>query len=273
MYGVTEMILSFLSAICQEESRSQSDNIRIALDKRAEKGIRHIGSNHCLGYDEIDGALVPNKDAWIVKYVFEEYAAGKKLRCIAEDLNEKGAKRLHSDKPWNTSAVSGLIHNEIFCGDRLLQKAPPINYITKKPDKNTEYTSVYVENAHEGIVSRELWEACQVRRKAFLSDDQYREKGLSTRHFMTGRLFCGECGSRLTRRTLKGRGGTLQKMWKCKGRMKGNGCTCDVVTEEELFRVIAETIGTEWDGNPETFDEVDRVDLFGNRHIEVTVCG
>jgi hypothetical protein len=35
------------------------------------QGVYHIGNNRVLGYDEIDGELKPNKDAWIVKTIFE----------------------------------------------------------------------------------------------------------------------------------------------------------------------------------------------------------
>ena len=67
-------------------------------------------------------------------------------------------------------------------------------------------------------------------------------------HFLYGKLFCGECGEPMTRRTLNGPKGIKHKVWTCRGRhegRKGNGCKCRNVKENELIDTISERIGEE----------------------------
>ena len=60
----SDMVFNLLAAVAQEESRSISENTKWSYRQNAERGIRHIGSNRVLGYDEIQGKLIPNSDAW-----------------------------------------------------------------------------------------------------------------------------------------------------------------------------------------------------------------
>ena len=97
-----------------------------AYRKLAERGIRHIGSHRALGYAEVDGKLTPNDDAWIVKQIFEDYAAGLSPGEIISRLSEAEAKRLRVDKDFDWTTLLRMLRNEIYVGDRLIQKAPPI---------------------------------------------------------------------------------------------------------------------------------------------------
>ena len=105
-----------------------------------------------LGYDEIDGKLTPNEDAWIIKLIFEQYAAGQTIVEIIRSLETKGAKRKRSDRPYNRPALFAILNNEAYVGDRCIQKTPPQNYLTKKPDPTVAYETRYIHNDHEGIV-------------------------------------------------------------------------------------------------------------------------
>lgn len=158
----SDMIFSFLSAVAQEESKSISMNIQWTYEKLAEKGIRHLGNKRILGYDEIDGVLKPNTDAWVIRFIFEEYSNNKSMRTIARELKEKQVKTLRNKDILSTSTISRILKNEIYMGDRRLQKAPHNNLITHKPEKEAEYKSYYISNAHEAIVSKELWNKVQI---------------------------------------------------------------------------------------------------------------
>ena len=72
-----EMVFNFLTAVAEEESRSIRENTIWTYRRLAEQGIRHIGNNRVLGYDEVDGVLTPNDQAWIPKLIFERFAEGK----------------------------------------------------------------------------------------------------------------------------------------------------------------------------------------------------
>lgn len=273
----SEMVFNFLTAVAEEQSRSISENTVWSLKKLAEKGIRHIGSNRVLGYDEIDGALTPNEQAWIPKLIFTLYAEGKTYVEIADELEEKEAVRLRSNGRFTPSQIQRILRNEIYVGDRRIQKQPHIDFKTKKPKWGEEYESFYVQDDHESIVSREIWDTAQ--RRLDETKDQ-RDNGIYRKHgshFLFGRIFCGECGEPMIRRVDKSNGNDTAT-WTCKDRRKGkkgNGCKNLIISEEELLEVLTEALGHEWNGAEnvaeETFDALKVARLYedGNLNIEL----
>lgn len=161
----SEMIFNFMSIMAQEESKSISDNIIWSLDRLASKGIRRLGKRGVFGYDEIDGILTPNKDASIIKMIYEDYGKGMKIKDILSKLDRLGVSRVRSHKKMTSDDIRNIISNVIYKGDRILQKKPHINYLTKKPDNNREYNQYYITNNHIPIVSNDLWERCNKRRQ------------------------------------------------------------------------------------------------------------
>ena len=269
----SDLIFSLMAAMAQEESRSISENVKWSYRRMAEKGIRHIGSNRILGYDEVHGKLTPNKDAWIVRLIFEEYAAGKAPSEIVAHLTEQGAQRLRSDKPFIWSAALVILQNEVYAGDRLIQKAPPQNYLTKEPDPTEAYDSKYIRDDHEAIVSRDVWEKAQNRLK---KERETREKGLNIRntsHFLYGKVFCPECGEPYKRYTARRGNGQHYKTWRCRGHVNGSGCRNRHIEEKELFQGIADVL--EVDAgliNAETTACLERVTI-EHHSVEVVLRG
>ena len=225
-----DMVFNFLVAVAQEESKSISQNTRWANEKLAKQGIRHLGNNRVLGYDEVNGVLTPNKDAWVVKYIFEEYAAGKSMLQICDGLEKKGFVTMTGNTKMRPSTISSILHNELYKGDQRIQKKPPKDLLSKKPDYSKEYTSYYVEDNHEAIVSRELWDKVQeiltVPKTSYIRNDS---------HPLKGKIVCGECGMPFKRVTRRG-----HKTWVCKGRHTGSGCRCAIIKEEILEKKLEE---------------------------------
>ena len=268
----SDMIFSIMAAVAQEESRSISENVKWGNKRRMEMGIRHVGSNHMLGYDEIQGKLTPNKDSWIVKLMFEEYAAGLAPTVILQHLREKGAHRMRSDKDFTWSVALRILNNEAYVGDRLLQKAAPQNYLTKRPNLNEAYEGKYIYNDHEAIVTLAIWDAVHDR---FKREQLAKEQGLKvqrTTHFLYGKVFCAECGEPYRRYTAKNAGGHY-KTWRCRRRVNTGKCECRHVKENVLLAEIAGALGWEWQ-DEESFDSwaflesVDKV-LVNTEGIEV----
>ena len=74
-----ELMLTVLSAFAEEESRSVSENVKWSIRKRFEKGEGILNTKRFLGYDkDMYGDLIINeKEAEIVRRIFEEYLNGK----------------------------------------------------------------------------------------------------------------------------------------------------------------------------------------------------
>lgn len=244
----SEMMFNILAATAQQESKNKSEYVRWTYQRLAEKGIRHIGSNRVLGYDEVKGILTPNKDAWIVKMIFMQYANGITPAQIVKNLETAGAKRLRCDKPFEIPVIMRILSNEIYAGDRLLQKQAPHHYLTKRPDPTISYKSHYIVGGHEPIIDRETWE----RVKGLLVQKKGERKGgihvRGNAHFLFGTVFCSECDAPYKRRTIT-REGKQIKVWNCKERQKGrkgNGCRNRIVREDELLQAISMEMGWPW---------------------------
>ena len=270
-----EMVFNFLTAVAEEESRSIRENTIWTYRRLAEQGIRHIGNNRVLGYDEVDGVLTPNDQAWIPKLIFERFAEGKCYADIADELEEKEAERLRCKSRFTPTQIMRVLQNEIYVGDRRLQKQAPVDHKTKKPMKNVDYESYYIEDDHEGIVSREMWDAVQNRIEA---TEKLRKNGVrpyAGSHFLYGRILCGECGEPMVRRADKYKG-EPKIDWMCRDRRKGkkgNGCKNLIVPEEELLEALSEALGAEWNGaenvDEQIFNNLKTVKIYDDGRIEV----
>ena len=256
MDSTTDFILSILAAVAQEESHSISRNVRWQYEQNFKRGIYRMGNNRILGFDMAeDGQLVPNQDAWIPKLIFTRYADGASLHAIAEELTARNAKRLYCNLPFDASTLLRILRNERYVGDMLLQKRAPLDYVTKKPQKNVAYKSYYIKNAHKGIISRDIWERVQRRfaesaqkrmeRKVNMRDKPKKLVENKTKkhvpdsieiHFnLLGKVFCGYCGSSCMPRCHDGR----QITWSC-----GKGCRYYSVREGQIYSEIAATLGS-----------------------------
>lgn len=244
----SDLIFSLMAAMAQEESRSISENVKWSYRRLAEKGIRHVGNHRMLGYKEVNGKLTPNNDAWIVRMIFEEYAADESISQIIQHLNDAGAKRMRSGRAFDGSAISAILRNEAYVGDRLIQKTASQNYLSKKPDLTEPYDSHFIRDDHEAIVSREVWDQVQNRLK---QEKEERDRGLFAdhrSHFLYGKVFCAECGEPYRRYTAQVVSGT-HKVWRCRGRVNKNGCRNKQVDEEVMLSEIRNALGIESDNS------------------------
>jgi DNA invertase Pin-like site-specific DNA recombinase len=222
-----DMTFNMLAAVAQEESRAISERVKWANNKRVEQGIRRLGNGKIIGYDEIDGVLIPNKDSWLVVEVFKKYVQGETYKSIVECIN----KELNYDL-LTIPIVRYMLKNEVYVGDRLIQKRPPQNYITKRPDKNASYKSYYITDDHKPIISRKLW--IEAQNKIALKGS--REES----HFMFGKIYCASCGAVMKRKKTTKKGEDVY-VWKCSDRLKGkkgNGCKNKFILEEDLLDEI-----------------------------------
>ena len=253
-------IFSLMSAIAESESRSISENVRWGQRERVKRGEYNLGNNRILGYDSVDGKLVPNKDADGVRLIYTLFLQGSTIeeirRLLAEMgiLTRKGTMISHND-------ILYILKNETYKGDKLLQKTNPKDMITKKPNPNVEYESNYLTDDHEAIVSREDWDA--VQRK--LLELKKTEEAVGHRggqpHFLYGKVFCGECGEPMTRRTVNSVGGERCKIWICREKRSGKGCTMKNWKETKLIEGICGQLGWEEFDEAEFSRTVKRVNL------------
>lgn len=114
-------MVSILSSLAESESTSISENNKWAVQKRFQNGTFKI-SYPPYGYENIDGQMVVNKEqAEIVRYIFSQALAGKGTGKIANALNNGNIPSKRGGK-WSGTTIRGILVNEKYVGDALLQK-------------------------------------------------------------------------------------------------------------------------------------------------------
>ena len=158
----SEMILSFMSTLAQEESHTKSEIMNSSIEMRFRRGI--FLTPPLLGYDQDEnGDLVINPhEAKIVQLIFYMYLNGSSTQQIADSLTELGCKTKKNNDVWPSSTILQILQNERHCGDVLARKTWTPNYLDHKSRKNNQDRNQYRKvGHHEAIISRDDFIAVQ----------------------------------------------------------------------------------------------------------------
>lgn len=171
----SEMVLSFMATLAQEESHTKSEIMNASIEMRFRRGI--FLTPILLGYDhDEDGNLVINEEeAKIVKLIFLMYLNGCTCQEIADTLTELGCMTKKGNTVWSPGSILQILQNERHCGDVLAHKTYTPNYLNHKSKKNMQNRPQYRKrNHHEAIISRDDFIAVQ----RLISNAKYGNKGL-----------------------------------------------------------------------------------------------
>ena len=233
--GKGELLLTIMSSLAQEESRSISENVTWGQRKRFSDGKVSVSYSHFLGYekgDEETMKIVPEQ-AETVRLIYKLYLEGRTTQGIANFLMENGILSPFGKTPWFASTVSSILRNEKYKGDALLQKRFTVDYLTKELRVNNgEVPQYYVEGSHEAIIAPEEFDAVQeemARRKAL-------GRNYSDRAF-NSKLICGECGGFFGRKIWHSNDKYRSIVYQCNRKFKGDKrCRTPKLDEEEIKR-------------------------------------
>jgi len=243
-----EMLLTMLAACAQEESRIVSENCRWRIQRDFQHGIPC--STPVYGYRIRRGELlIVPKEAAVVRMIFAMYLAGKGKDAIARSLNAQGIPAQKAAL-WSDSTIEGILRNEKYRGDLLLQKTFRTDYLSKKWRRNRgELEQVLVDHNHEPIISRGTFDAVQriMRERA----THFPSNAAATRHPFSGKLVCGICEKHYKRRKNSG-----IAVWQCSTYLERGKAHCPArqIRESILEDAAAETLGLR-KFDPSLFDE------------------
>lgn len=234
-----ELLITIMSSLAQEESRSISENTTWGLRKKFADGKGSIAFGHFLGYDRGEnGEFVINEEqAETVRQIYKLYLSGYSYCGIAKEMEREGRLAPAGGKRWNDSTVRSILKNEKYKGDALLQKAYTVDFLTRKMAKNNgEIPQYYVEGHHEPIVSAEQFQMVQneIRRR--------KEYGVrySGQNIFSSKIICGECGGIFGSKTWHSNDKYKRIVWYCNNRYdqgkgkKGLHCKTGHITGEKL---------------------------------------
>jgi len=234
-----ELLITIMSSLAQEESRSISENVTWGQRKRMADGKVSLPYKQFLGYRKGEDGfpeIIP-EEAEIVRFIFRLFMEGKTFSAIAKELMKKGIPTPAGKKDWQACVVQSILSNEKYKGDALLQKTYCVNFLTKKMVKNTgQVQQYYVEESHPAIIDPEEWDAVQaeIRRR--------KQRGSVGRcgNPFAGKLVCGDCGGFYGRKiwgSYKENKTYRKEIYRCNEKYKKNKikpCSTPAVTEEEV---------------------------------------
>ncbi|MFK4345122.1 MULTISPECIES: recombinase family protein [unclassified Paenibacillus] len=234
-----EVLLTILSSLAQDESRNISENSRWGILRGFQNGKVFCNTNRFLGYDKDEhGELVINEpEAEIVRRIYEEYLDGKSYQAIARGLMRDHIKTVTGGDTWWDSSITLILTNEKYYGALLQQKTVTVDFLTHKRIRNKGQEQQYlIEDNHEPIVSKELFEAVQKEkeRRARLKGNVMGEsKRYSSKYALSSKVYCGCCGAIFKRRTWNSNNPSKKVVWQCKTYVNKGKVACDAKSVDE----------------------------------------
>lgn len=256
-----ELLITIMSSLAQEESRSISENVTWGQRKRFADGKLMLPYKAFLGYKK--GAngrpeIIP-EEAKTVEYIYKRFLEGCPPSWIANELMSKGILTAKGRKKWYTTTIESILSNEKYKGDALLQKAFTVDFLTKKKKKNEgEVKQYYVHGSHPAIIRPDVFDHVQKELK--------RRKSLyfgHRRNFLSGKLICGECGSVYVPKTWHSTDKYRRVMWRCMKKYNGkHKCPCKPISEAVIKESFIKVFNAIIDCKDEIIAEHRKMALF-----------
>ena len=234
----SEMVLSMLAAIAQEESRSISENVKIGIRWRYNQGKVSMPYKKFIGYDKVDGRIVVvEEQAEVIRKIYKMFLRdGMSRSAIANKLNEDNVPKFGSETKWTMLNINSILTNEKYKGDALLQKVYVDNYLDHNVKKNDGVLpQYYVENSHPAIIDKNEWNMVQDELKR-------REKfkySYSNKNDYSSKLICGCCGHFYGPKVWHSTDKYRSVTWQCNKKFK-NKCDTPNLSGAEINTMFIE---------------------------------
>lgn len=160
------------------------------------------------GTDAFRTAVIDEQAAKTVRRIYEMRAQGASTRTIVRTLTDEGIpnpsayytrkdgqkwNRNCSDN-WSTRTVTWILTNPVYIGKMIQHKTTRISYKNHKILNVPKNEWVVKENAHESIISQELWDKVQTVNNSVSRGKADKANNV---HIMSGLLVCADCGSKM----------------------------------------------------------------------------
>ena len=238
-----ELLITIMSSLAQEESRSISENVTWGWRKRISDGKVSVAYSHFLGYEKGEGGSVQvvESEAKIVRQIYGMFLDGQTPSSIAAFLTKRRIPTPAGREKWQSSTVKSILTNEKYKGDALLQKTFTVDFLTRTAKVNEgEVPQFFVENSHPGIISREVFDLVQLEMKR----RKCRSRHTSAKSLFSDRLVCSCCGGTFGSKVWHSNDPYRKVIWRCnrKYARKGNACPNRHLEEKELREAFVEAV-------------------------------
>lgn len=245
-----ELLITIMSSLAQEESRSISENVTWGQRKRFADGKVSMPYKQFLGYEKgEDGTPVINEEeAAIVRLIYKLFLEGKTPAGICRYLEQQSILTPSGKQKWSQTTVDSILSNEKYKGDALLQKKFTTDFLTKKMKVNEgEVPQYYVEKSHAAIVEPLEWDMVQteIARRRSLG------RAYSGNSVFSSKLVCGDCGGFFGQKVWHSNDPYRKLIWRCNSKFKGESkCATphlDTETIQQKFLISYNRLMTDRD--------------------------
>lgn len=208
---------SLLEGMSEYYSAELSQKVRRGMRETRKKG-NFSGGTIPFGYKKEGKKLVIDEDqATIVKHIFNEYASGKLVTTIVDELNEKGI----------TNRGKVFVKNTVY-----------------KMLRNEEYTGIYhfqnevYDNIYPRIIQQDLFEIVQTR----ISNNRYGKHKPDINYLLKNKIKCGYCGNNVGSDCGTSKTGKSWRYYNCNRKKKPKTCKLKAVGKEILENLVVDTL-------------------------------
>lgn len=255
-----DIVVPFKNLINDSYCRDLSVKIRSHLAIKRKNG-EFIGAFACYGYlkdeNNRNQLVVDTYAGQVVKDIFRMKINGMSQYRIADALNEQGilspmeykkylgshfesSFKVNPKAVWTAKAVTRILTNEVYTGVLVQGKQTTPNHKVKVRQEVDETDWIRVENAHESLIDRVLFDIVQN-----LMGRDTRTSPNETQVFpLSGLVYCGDCGHpmvrKISRYTKKEKADTVQTYgyFLCSEKCGKGGCSWHRISENDLMGAV-----------------------------------
>ena len=244
-----ELLITIMSSLAQEESRSISENTTWGIRQSFSEGKFSLPYGNFLGYCKGPNGtpeIVP-EEAEIVRGIYKSFLDGETPGSIARLLTARGVPSPGGKGKWHQTTVRSILQNEKYYGSALLQKTFTTDFLTHRKKKNDgELPQYHIENSHPAIVTKEQWDLVQVElERRSRMPGRFSPKGP-----LGSRLVCADCGAFFGAKTWHSSDPYKTVIWRCNDKYRpgierksgGEKCCTGHVTEEKVMTAFSKVV-------------------------------
>lgn len=237
--------------------------IRIAINLKTglERPLNH-GEWSVAGQEKVKWGIGPTNEVETIRFIFGERARGRSYILIAKDLNDqtvpcakRGRWRNH-DQKWSTVTIKTIINNPVYYGARVYNRNSMSKIRARLKGRNAKTNVNYphwlndkkdwvvAENAHEAIISRELWDKANSWNRLAAQRNSVNQYTFRSQYLFSGLIRCPLCGFNYQGWSGRADGKLYQKYidggWQNKRVCSYHGITKEALEESTLAAITQE---------------------------------
>lgn len=249
-------MMPIMNVFNEWHAANTSKKIRAVLEAKQRSG-KYTSWNYPYGYkagsDDNRTAVIDEEAAKVVRRIFDLRLQGNSARIIARILTIEnipnpatyftradGKKSDRRCSPlWVPKTVMWILSNPTYIGDVIQHKTTSVSYKNHKVVKVPESERIIKENAHEAIISREVWDRVQALNKCVSRGRVDKRNAI---HPLSGLLVCPDCGKKLKLTSYKNKSTVHCFVCRTYTDLGKNYCTSHRIAEIELERLVLQDI-------------------------------